>query len=794
MKSKFHFSLQLFLLFKISFAQIQIGNSDLSIALQNNGNGLELSSFTSNGQELLEEHSYLFYLYITNLQTGVETRISATSDWENVEITNDNSSAEIVFSEPSLTSLPESLNVTININVIENRSQWDISVNGIGDDYTLTQVNFPKFKFKVNPNDKFFVPKFSGILIDNPYDSGISYELTYPRGRLGASMPFSAYINTEGPSIYMAYHDPTASLKDFIIQKENNYIKYYGRHIIPNKSLPSNNWELPGIFELDIFQGSWYEAAMIYKDWAMNNAPYFPQDLPERTNRQHSIGEIAVWGSVQPALTYSVSDTENDINVFTNFFPSYIPVGIHWYKWNNHYQDDDYPDYFPERDGFVEAVNNIQQNGNHIMPYTNGMLYDTDLPTYTHEGLPYATKDINGDPYTIYFQDSEEGAPNTLFAFMCSTQSTWQTTLANVFDELANRIQTKGIYVDMVAWAGAKECMDTTHGHPLGSGHWWHDGYVEMLSLMHNKNQDTYLTVEGATDDMADVVDGFYVGEWRVNNMVPAFQSIYTGKNQFFGMSYGGSTYNDPSFYAKFAYSYVNNIQPGRFYLYFAQDPDAEQARPFILDLVKMRYKLRNFMSYGEMKKPFEIEGDIPVITSDWGVGDVSISQLQKNIYINQSKDTLAYVFANASMTEAVDFQFDFNTSVDYGINPEYNINIIKPDTEETIQVDENNTTISIHLEPKESIAYFVSHLTTTTVDNSSNTNISVYPIPSSSLLNIELANDTIKQLEIMDINGKKIYSAKEKKSIDLSALKKGIYILKIITEKGNTYRKVIKK
>jgi len=782
------------------FGQIEVGDNSLQIVLQNNITGVELQSINSDGLETLEENSYLFYLYITDISTQVETRISATSGWDSVQVNNDGTNCEIIFSQPQETALPATLSVKYTLQVLSGVSTWDLAINGLGNNHTLTRVNFPKFKIKTPGNDTFFIPKFSGKTEHNPLANAINYDLTYPRGRLGASMPFAAYYNQDY-GVYLAFHDPDAALKNLVIQQENNYVKYYGLHSIPDQTKAGNDWELPGVFVLELYQGEWFEATMIYKNWVTNNATYFPQESAERNARQQAMGTVDVWGMANPYLTRTVDETETDINDFIHIFPDNIRVGIHWYKWYNYYHDDNYPEIFPERDGFADAVQRIQQSGTLVMPYMNGMLYDTDLASYPTLGEPYAAKDINGDIFPIDFGDSEPGATVSTFAFMCPSQTPWQDILVDSALQIVNRLDTKAVYVDMLAWAGGKECMDETHGHPLASGHWWQDSYVEFLTRMHDnfEEPERFITVEGATDNLSNVIDGFLVSAWQDNNLVPAFQSIYTGKNQFFGVIYGGSTYNDPSFYAKFSSAFVNNIQPGRMFLWFAHDPNADAtARSYIINLAVMHHKLQNFMSFGEMQHPFEVTGNIPDITADWGdeVGDVTVSALQKNTYLNKTKDSVAFVFSNASMTESLNFDFEINGS-SFGLTGDLDVQLITPNTDNNVVTQSNSYTQSVSLQPMEIVAYLItSNQPTTTVSQLKDNLFQVYPNPADEQLQIIIPeNEFVKSIEILSVSGQSIYYTQENtKILNTSSLAKGLYILKVISNNQIYQTKFLKK
>ena len=684
-------------------AQEVIGNTQLRIEVQNNGTGMELSSIQSNGTELLEAHSYLFFLYLTEISSGNNITISATTGWGTPGITNDGSNCTIVFSNPSNPSLPATLTATLNISVAGVKSQWDLAVEGIGQNFTLTRVNFPKFKLKAEGNDYFLVPKYSGKAIPNPYASNIDIELNYPRG-WSATLPFLSYYN-DTYGIYFGYHDQGASTKSFIVKAEGSYVKFYGKINIPDKTLTGNDWELPGVFELDMYHGNWYDAAMIYKEWASAEADYFPQMTPQRVQRQNEMGRIGAWGYFEADTSYPMASIENEFLAFDNFFAG-IPTGIHWYRWNYIQFDNDYPNYFPERAGMTEMIEDLHQNSDvYVMPYINGRLYDTDLPDYNTNGYPYATKDENGN---IYWQEFS----GNIFAVMCPTQTPWQNILIDAAGQLTDRIGSDAIYLDQVCAAGPAECMDVTHGHSLGGGHWWRDGYNEMFERIHDSvPAGKFVTVEGGTDYLADEVDGFLTSGWTTTYLVPAFQAVYGGKVQFFGTATWTSNYHNQSFYCKQSQAFVNNIQPGRFSLWIIFDQNADLARPFIRNIATMRYKLKDFMSFGTLLKPIEITGNIPDITSTWyeygNPVEVTISAIQRNIYQSKNGDAVCVVFANASMTDSLNFSFDF-TGDDYGLSGDLFLCRITETENDSIVTVSNGFTVNTGLAPMTSVAYII--------------------------------------------------------------------------------------
>lgn len=75
---------------------------------------------------------------------------------------------------------------------------------------------------------------------------------------------------------------------------------------------------------------------------------------------------------------------------------------------------------------------------------------------------------------------------------------------------------------------------------------------------------------------------------------------------------------------------------------------------------------------------------------------------------------------------------------------------------------------------------------------------IHIFPNPTIKILNFSIGNETITEVVFFDITGKKVAAAKNKEStenykLDISNLKKGIYLVKINTKKTSYQSKVIK-
>jgi len=698
MKNKLLFIIILFSL-NFTFAQTTITSGRLSITVQNIGDGAKVVNVKDNATETLNTStlSEFFELFLRNVTNNADFTISSASGWNTVVINNTGTSCTIDFSSPVDLNLPATLAVTVTINTNAEKSDWDIGVSGLGANFSLMDAIFPKLNIKADGNDTFLYPLYSGRLTPNP-GSGIDYfddpndgaDNTvgkYTRG-WGTTMQFFSYYN-DNYGLYFGFHDPDASIKYFGVKNENSGIKIQCKYPVPDKTIADNNWNLPGVFELDLYNGNWYEAAQIYKIWVSSSSNYWPQYSAKRHTRQHEIGDIGVWLSSNFS-DGTIAQMESYIQTSLNFFD--VPVGVHVYNWNYKDFDHFYPDYFPEKTDFPSLVSNIQNNNDAvIMPYTNGRLWDTgvggndagdpDAVTYyNNDGEPSATKASDNSAYTQTFESN-------VFAVMCPTQTPWKNVIIDAEDQITrtDRIGAKAIYLDMIAAAGGAECMDQSHSHTLGGGSFWKDGFENMLSSIHNTvPDDVFVTAEGGCDYLVDEVDAFMIQGWTTDHQVPAWQAIYTGKVQLFGTQTGGSQYGNQQFYAKLAQGYIFGVQTGRQFIWLSIYPDSSpkksMASHFVKRLSRMRYKLRDFISYGEMKKPLELSGDIPTLTyhvKDWGghrgYVDVTYPAVQGSVW--QNGDSVVVSLINASLPDVVNViddslsvTFNFN-GADYGIS-----------------------------------------------------------------------------------------------------------------------------
>jgi hypothetical protein len=363
-------------------------------------------------------------------------------------------------------------------------------------------------------------------------------------------------------------------------------------------------------------RGDWFDASVIYRDWVEKEAMWWP-DLGSEGRP-----DTPMWMRELPAWALGGGHPSHCVPRVKRFAKELgVPVGFHWYNWHRIPFDNDYPHYFPAKDGFAKGISALQEAGVHVMPYINGRLWDTrDKGTkdwrFTRVALPAATKDDSGKPYTEAYGSKEADGSPVRLAPMCPHTQLWQNRVSDIVLRLFTRCGVHGVYIDQVAAARPQLCFDADHGHPLGGGHWWIESYGRMLGgIRAQKPRDRMLTTECNAEPYVKWFDGYLTWHWQEQNMVPAFPAVYGGALQLFGRAYRGGPTQD----------LANRMKAGQQMVFGEQigwiDPAAlkrKDSGPFLRDVVHLRWLLRRYFYAGRMVRPPGLAGDIPTVTADW--------------------------------------------------------------------------------------------------------------------------------------------------------------------------------
>lgn len=651
--------------------EISIQSIDLSVDLKivdiPGGQKILMSSLKDrkNSAEYTVKDVPFFVLPVRKEGTKDPIWISSQSTWQSVKITREKNGGLCVFSNPKELSDGNSATVKVCFEIRPDQPGIHMTWRGSLSDKKLTFTSgfFPKMNFKCfGEKIKGFKPSLSGEVSDDVYNGSFRYYGNYPNG-FGATMPWFAFWDSKSKNgIFFANLDPEGNAKNFTMKSAANpkdptpnQIDFLCEAPFENYGVPGNSFEGFGEFYIRTFQGDWYDAAMIYRDWVRKNAKWYP------TLTEEGRADIPLWMKENCVFLMASSDprwlTPNrrvftPVNKMADTLHAFrdavgVPGAVHWYLWHQNPYDNDYPHFFPAKKGFDQEVLKVQKDNDfRVMPYTNGRLWDThdrgkEDWKFTKEGLPGAIKREDGsiktESYALEHTGREADGTPCIHAIMCPGSDVWAKKIRENVLTAMNRCNVQAVYVDQVGAATVTPCFDSKHNHRPGGGHWWlENGYWKIfqqirkdmrrevadipfnptLKKMIEKNpkllQERIIVTECNAEVYNFCVDGFLTWHWQSQNQVPAFPAIYGGTVCMLGRT---STGNALSVKMRVCEALTFGEQIGWFDPNVKDDPEKF---PFIRDAIRLRYQIRPYFYKGEMARCPTFIDPMPKTSAEW--------------------------------------------------------------------------------------------------------------------------------------------------------------------------------
>ncbi|MCL2743224.1 MAG: DUF6259 domain-containing protein [Planctomycetaceae bacterium] len=689
----FPFVLFLPLLFAASVTAAEtIESADLTLVVEKigetNNEGIQLVSLTDKATGHVfcsAPQRPLFSLFICAPPERKELPVLADSGWSKTAIEKKGNVLHLSWKGRTRITGGDNITVEMQIAAEPTKPGIEISQTAAAGSEKISLVNIRLGQIAVRDfgaDTKLFYPTGSGVVYANPCEKNFQRSTGYPG--YSVPMPWCAVWNEKRPAqgfrstnnigLYVGFHDVKGCRK--VIEciaagKRDNYawngtVSFWATIHAENMYEPNNRLNIGGKVVLRTIRNDWYDGAMIYRDWVRKEASWYPREKMNENGRTDSpqwFKEHCLWAM------YRVSP-EDMIPAMKKFRDAFgVPAAVHWYYWwksNPHAKDgpnffpydNDYPHFFP-REGFKAAVDEMQKDGDiFIMPYVNGLLWDTkdkgmEDYLYTKEGFAGAVKNADGTANLHSYGSKESDGSDVKLAHMCPAAQVWQRKVRENVLRLMNENGTKAVYVDQVAAAVPELCFDRSHGHPLGGGYWWNDGYRAIFNkirsdllnpdlqdhplndtvkkqLQSNPNalRDRVITSECTGETSLSIVDGFLTWHHQQANQIPAFAAVYGGAVQMLGRDYrAGKVYAErtvPGWKVtieplacrmKTAESLCFGEQIGWFVPTIIDEADKF---PFQRKAVRLRHQVRHYFYKGEMCRPPDLPCELPTVTADW--------------------------------------------------------------------------------------------------------------------------------------------------------------------------------
>jgi hypothetical protein len=366
--------------------------------------------------------------------------------------------------------------VRVIMDAEEPVSRWRISVHGLGD-IAPRRVFFPRVgPIAAQDEEMLAVPQWIGeattkarAMLNPESGPGGRREWEYP-GLL--SMQFLALYGGEGPGLLVSTDDMQLMAKRFAVFGDGrDGLGLEVIHLVPVGGDGDGSFE-PGYDVLvRTFDGDWYTAAAHYREWASKQ--WWVEQSRVRTGQTPDwVRDTGLWvwnrgrspGVLGPAVTL-----QNQAE---------MPVSVFWHWWHGCAYDVGFPEYLPPREGaeaFREAVAGAQQHGINAIVYMNQRLWGMTTESWKErDAQRYAVKQPDGSVAPEVYNTFVK-APN---ASMCMGTEFWRDTYAGLAEEVVCDLGVSGIYMDQACSSLA--CYDASHGHSLGGGTYWMEGFKAL--------------------------------------------------------------------------------------------------------------------------------------------------------------------------------------------------------------------------------------------------------------------------------------------------------------------------
>ena len=441
-----------------------------------------------------------------------------------------------------LPQAPE-LAVTVTVRLDEHAplSRWHIEVQRRAG-LTLDRIRFPRLlNLPEQPGERLAVPAWLGQETASARawlkgEAATPRRLEWPYPGL-LSLQCLALSNPDLPGLYVACDDPAGHLKDFAVFGGGTGLNLEVLHRPERETGSAADHALPYAVILGTFRGGWYEAAAQYRSWATNQA-WARESRLRRGLVPDWVTNTALWvwnRGPSPGVLEPAAVLQRTLG---------LPVSVFWHWWHGCAYDVGFPEYLPPREGegaFLTALARAHEQDVRAIVYMNQRLWGMTTASWTNrEARRWAVKAADGQVHPEVYNTFTR-AP---CASMCMGTTFWRETYADLATRAIRDLGVDGIYMDQACSSLA--CFDPDHGHPLGGGTYWMEGFRRLATDIRARaptHHQPALAGEGCGENWLphlDLMLALQVSRERYAGPdgwepIPFFPAVYHGYSVFYG-------------------------------------------------------------------------------------------------------------------------------------------------------------------------------------------------------------------------------------------------------------------
>ncbi|MBN1946507.1 MAG: hypothetical protein JW797_12610, partial [Bradymonadales bacterium] len=392
-------------------------------------------------------------------------------------------------------------------------------------------------------------------------------------------------------------------------------------------------------------EGDWYDAARIYRTWATEQMWTGHGSLRGRPDRPEWLADVSMWFRAHgdgPELAATLDEMRQTVFESTDDPPA---IAVRYYDWHQIPFDNNYPEYFPAKEGVAQAIDQLWQEGIAVMPYINGQLWDRDTKSWLDlNALDFATRDRWGALVTETWAGQEHSV-------MCPYTSLWHTVQVDLatcilgdasctyLGAVYSGLHAPALYIDQVGETRPVMChaahgSDPASQHPPGGVLTWVAGrralMADIRSLEGSLDREIFLSTEGGAEPYLDLFDGFLMLSSRdVIDKVPLWTAVYNEYivNFTVGISAAELAGTNSAARSKLAESFLFGSQ-GSVYEWWI-DCGAEPLQFEFITRLGLAWRAGSeYLAYGEMQRPPRLSGAYDLLEELWQLTDSQYRQV----------------------------------------------------------------------------------------------------------------------------------------------------------------------
>jgi hypothetical protein len=519
------------------------------------------------------------------------------------------------------------LNVDVRVELPADSgiAQWHIEVENLSDYWGLWTVAFPVVKG---------FPEAGTYDLAKPIFGGGGELVKRFSEPLRAMLPSGSWstqfaaLNIGADGVYLGTRDPDGRGKEFLLSPGvGTQVVHYPENMAVSGSC------YPGYYatELGVYRGSWVDAAKHYRAWAIDQKWLRRGKLSQRSDVPKIIKDVGLWvtegflwnpkpGMKAKGMGYTTAHgaiempTENNALYLEAQRRAGVPMAMHWYNWYQSEFNHNFPDFLPPRIAdFKKRVKELVDAGWLVMPYINGVSVDLDLPEF-QRFAGAALTDQGGGYYMTFYGDS-----SGRLLEMCPTQVMWQEAIYEQARGLHDTYGVNGVYVDQISAVSFRPCFNLTHGHPVGGGRSWTDGYRDLLGglkmISDGEKRPLAVTSESMNEFYLDVVDANLTWGPPTDREIPLIQTVYSGYTLFFASP---CDYSRSIRYFRWVQgcALMDGRQNGWMDIFLFQ-PEYKDRADYFAKCGVYRGLARKFLTYGELLDVMEFEHPVAALQDE---------------------------------------------------------------------------------------------------------------------------------------------------------------------------------